>query len=210
VPRYPDQAAAVQQSVRDSGFAAAALTEIDHRAAIGHAGQAGGFGAGGAGVGVGVGQAEAVPPVIVVDTIGELRALYAAADIAFVGGSLYYRGSNKGGHNLMEPAIVGLPVIFGPHNVSFRETVQDLLAADAGIEVRDRNDLQRALEELVGSAERRTGMGRRAREVVLAGQGATVRNLALLLPLIDRAQSCSASPDAAQCRQQSRGQMLNE
>jgi 3-deoxy-D-manno-octulosonic-acid transferase len=51
---------------------------------------------------------------LVVDTVGELGRLYAAADLAFVGGSLFFRGSNKGGHNLMEPAILAVPVVFGP------------------------------------------------------------------------------------------------
>jgi 3-deoxy-D-manno-octulosonic-acid transferase len=133
-------------------------------------------------------------PVIVVDTLGELRSLYAAADIAFVGGSLYYRGSNKGGHNVMEPAILGLPVIVGPHNFSFRETIADLKAADAVIEVRDGNGLERALKELVESPDRRAAMGQRSRAVILSGQGASTKNLALLLPLIDGAPGCSASP----------------
>jgi 3-deoxy-D-manno-octulosonic-acid transferase len=192
VPRYPDQAEAVLASVRGQGFAAVAKTDLDRRAADGAE------------------RDVSEAPVIVVDTLGELRSLYAAADVAFVGGSLYYRGSNKGGHNVMEPAILGLPVIVGPHNFSFRETIADLLAADAGIEVRDRHGLTRALAELVTSPDRRTAMGRRARDVVLSGQGASAKNLALLLPLIDRAPGCSASPEAAQCRHQTRGHMLNE
>jgi 3-deoxy-D-manno-octulosonic-acid transferase len=188
VPRYPDQAPAVLESVRSAGFAATLKSELDREP----------------------GRTAEPGIVIVVDTLGELRSLYAAAEVAFVGGSLYYRGSNKGGHNLMEPAILGLPVIFGPHNFSFRETVTDLLAADAGIEVRDQSSLAQALEDLVASAERRTGMGRRAREVVLAGQGASARNFALLLPLIEEAPGCSATSEAAQCRHQTRGQLLNE
>ena len=70
--------------------------------------------------------------VLIVDTLGELGRLYAASDVAFVGGSLFYRAANKGGHNLMEPAILAVPVLFGPYNFSFKETVEDLLAANAG------------------------------------------------------------------------------
>ena len=188
VPRYPDQAASVLASARAGGFAAIAKTDLDRRTSgdASNAGEA-------TRVGIAATSGDAMP-VIVVDTLGELRSLYAAADIAFVGGSLYYRGSNKGGHNVMEPAILGLPVIVGPHNFSFRETVADLRAAEAGIEVRDREELTRALESLVASPERRAQMGRRARAVVLSGQGASAKNLALLLPLIDRSPVAASAP----------------
>ena len=193
VPRYPDQAGSILASVRGDGFAAVAKTDLDRHAAGGgtHASAALD---GAAAAQQGVATNGGAKPVIVVDTLGELRSLYAAADIAFVGGSLYYRGSNKGGHNVMEPAILGLPVIVGPHNFSFRETVVDLKAADALLEVHDRDGLTRALESLVASAERRASMGQRARAVVLSGQGASAKNLALLLPLIDRAPVAALSP----------------
>ncbi len=181
VPRYPDQAGSILASVRSDGFVAVAKSTLDGDR---HGGTT---------------TAGGAAPVIVVDTLGELRSLYAAADVAFVGGSLYYRGSNKGGHNVMEPAILGLPVIVGPHNFSFRETVADLKAADALVEVRDRDELTRALDTLIASPERRVAMGRRARAVVLSGQGASAKNLALLLPLIDPSPGCSLSPEAAQC-----------
>lgn len=193
VPRYPDQAGSIVDTVRGEGFAAVAKSALDRNVREGAAN---------ASVAAGDDVAatpDARAPVIVVDTLGELRSLYAAADIAFVGGSLYYRGSNKGGHNVMEPAIVGLPVIVGPHNFSFRETVADLKAADALVEVRDRNELTRALDMLVASPERRATMGRHARAVVLSGQGASAKNVALLLPLIDPSPGCSLTPEAAQC-----------
>lgn len=188
VPRYPDQAESILAGMRSDGFAAIAKTELDRRATGGAATREAAAASSGD-----------APPVIVVDTLGELRSLYAAADIAFVGGSLYYRGSNKGGHNVMEPAILGVPVVVGPHNFSFRETVADLKAADALIEVHDREELTRAVDLLVAAPERRAAMGRRARAVVLSGQGASAKNLALLLPLIDPAPGCSLSPEAAQC-----------
>jgi 3-deoxy-D-manno-octulosonic-acid transferase len=187
VPRYPDQAPAVMEHVRRAGFGAMAYS--------------------------GLAEALATAPdpdcVVVVDKLGQLRQMYAAADIAFVGGSLYYRGANKGGHNLMEPAILGLPVLFGPYNFSFRETVADLLAADAGLLVRDREALTRALVELVTSEVRRAELGARARAVVLSRQGASARNLDLLLPMLDE-RSCSAPTEDAQCRHQSSSHLLNE
>jgi 3-deoxy-D-manno-octulosonic-acid transferase len=193
VPRYPDQAAGILASIRADGFAAVAKSDLDRRMPGDAKSANAATREGGA-----TSSADSVP-IIVVDTLGELRSLYAAADIAFVGGSLYYRGSNKGGHNVMEPAILGLPVIVGPHNFSFRETVAELKAAEAAIEVRDRDGLEHALALLVASPERRAAMGRRAREVVLSGQGASAKNLALLLPLIDGPHGCSLSPEAAQC-----------
>ena len=110
--------------------------------------------------------------------------MYAVADLAFVGGSLFFRGANKGGHNLMEPAILGVPVLFGPYNFSFKETVEDLLAADAGKLVRDADELRAVVVSLVADREARRALGSRARHVVEAGRGATARNYALLEQLL--------------------------
>lgn len=118
--------------------------------------------------------------VLVVDTMGELRQFYAMSDIAYVGGSLHYRGSNKGGHNLMEPAVLGIAVLFGPHNYSFRETVRDLLEAGGGALVQDQEELAASLEKLLADPDARVGMGRRARQVVLDNRGAARQNLQLL------------------------------
>ncbi len=162
VPRYPRDAGRVEQAVRSRGQVAVLKTAVDR----------------------GEQTAPGSSGVLIVDTVGELRALYAVADIAFVGGSLFYRGSNKGGHNLMEPAILGLPTLFGPYNFSFAETVHELLRADAGFEVRDGTELEAVLISLVGNRQRRREVGGRAREVVLRGQGATQRNYELLVPLL--------------------------
>ncbi len=122
--------------------------------------------------------------VLVVDTVGELGKLYSVADIAFVGGSLFFRGANKGGHNLMEPAILAVPVLFGPYNFSFKETVEDLLAAEAGRLVRDPAELKEAIVSLVTDGAARRELGARAQRVVHDGQGATARNYALLVELL--------------------------
>jgi 3-deoxy-D-manno-octulosonic-acid transferase len=170
VPRYPADADAVVQHAAERGYRAVRKTAID-RGTEAPPGRAG---------------------VLVVDTVGELGRLYAIADAAFVGGSLFFRGANKGGHNLMEPAIAAVPVLFGPYNFSFKETVEDLLAADAGRLVRDADELAAALAELVGSAELRRELGARAQRVVRAGQGATARNFRLLDRLL-RAGSAVAT-----------------
>jgi 3-deoxy-D-manno-octulosonic-acid transferase len=162
VPRYPSEAAAVEERARERGFAAVRKTAVD---------------GGGA-------RAPGRAGVLVVDTVGELRQLYAIADIAFVGGSLFFRGANKGGHNLIEPASLGVPVLFGPYNFSFKETVDDLLAADAGRLVRDAAELAAALVALAADRDARRELGSRAQRLVEAGRGATARNYALLAPLL--------------------------
>ena len=122
--------------------------------------------------------------ILIVDTVGELSDLYALADIVFIGGSLFYRGGNKGGHNLMEPAILGLPILFGPYNISFKETVDALLDANAGLMVCDAIELSNALGSLLDNSENRRKMGARAYEVIMNHQGATERNYTLLLSLL--------------------------
>ncbi|HEY9182922.1 MAG TPA: glycosyltransferase N-terminal domain-containing protein, partial [Gammaproteobacteria bacterium] len=151
VPRYPADAPTALERARARGYSAALKTAVD----------------------LGSAPAPGVGGVLVVDTVGELGRLYASADLAFVGGSLFFRGANKGGHNLMEPAILGVPVLFGPYNFSFKETVDDLLAADAGRLVRDAGELTTAVVALVTDRDARRDLGERARRVVMAGQGAT-------------------------------------
>jgi 3-deoxy-D-manno-octulosonic-acid transferase len=80
----------------------------------------------------------------------------------------------------MEPAILGVPVLFGPYNFSFKETVDDLLAADAGKLVRDASELKRAVVELAADRDARRALGLRGQRVIEAGRGATERNYALL------------------------------
>jgi 3-deoxy-D-manno-octulosonic-acid transferase len=173
VPRYPADAAAVEEHVRARGHAVVRKTAVDRGAAAAP-------GRGG---------------VLVVDTVGELGRLYAIADVAFVGGSLFFRGANKGGHNLMEPAVVGVPVLFGPYNVSFKETVDALLAADAGRLVQDAGALRDVVVDLVANVDLRRMLGARARAVVLAEQGAAARNYALLEGLVGTPGAHLATPN---------------
>ncbi|HEX5421462.1 MAG TPA: hypothetical protein VFY39_15830, partial [Gammaproteobacteria bacterium] len=171
VPRYPADAARVEEYFAAQGRGTVRKTALD--------------------------RGEAEPPgrgqVLIVDTVGELGALYSAADIAFVGGSLFFRGSNKGGHNLMEPAIRGLAVLFGPYNFSFKETVEDLLQANAAVQVADAQALAAEIAALVADPPRRLLLGERAKQVVLNGRGASERNYALLgswlLPCAERLQA---------------------
>jgi 3-deoxy-D-manno-octulosonic-acid transferase len=121
------------------------------------------------------------PPVILVDTLGELSAVWGLADVAFVGGSLR---PGRGGQNMMEPAAFGAPVLFGPHTSNFRATVESLLARGGARVVRDADDLRDALLADLDDPEAALARGQAARAFVLAQHGASARTLAELDRLV--------------------------
>lgn len=127
---------------------------------------------------------ESAPPddvrVIVLDTIGELVALYAFAEVAFVGGSLV----PVGGHNVLEPARHGVPVIVGPHTRNFRVETDLLLEAGAAIRVGDGPGLAREARALLADPPRARAMGEAGRRALEARRGAVDRTMALLDPLL--------------------------
>jgi 3-deoxy-D-manno-octulosonic-acid transferase len=114
--------------------------------------------------------------IVLVDTLGELSMLYAAADVAFVGGSLV----PIGGHNLLEPAALGIPVLTGPSQSNSREVAQALLQCGAALEVADATQLQNVLLRLLGDAPERQRMGTLAKELIAANRGSVNRLLELL------------------------------
>lgn len=116
--------------------------------------------------------------VLLLDTVGELTNFFAVADIAFVGGSLV----NIGGHNVLEPARYGKPVLFGPHMANFKEIAEQLKREGAAIEVRDADELARVFIDLMQNAERRRDLGKRAAEVA----GAQADALRLNAELVQR------------------------
>jgi 3-deoxy-D-manno-octulosonic-acid transferase len=122
-------------------------------------------------------------PVVLVDTIGELGALWGLADVAFVGGSLDGR---RGGQNMIEPAAFGAAVVFGPHVWNFRDTATRLVEAGAAWQVADGADLEAAVRTLLADAPQRERLGKAARTFVLAQQGATEQTVALLGELMAR------------------------
>jgi 3-deoxy-D-manno-octulosonic-acid transferase len=113
--------------------------------------------------------------ILLLDTIGELSWLFSIATIAFVGGSLL----PYGGHNILEPAYWGKPIIFGPHMDNF-PFARDFLDGSAAIMVRDAKDLAGVVIELLEEPERAEGMGRRARAMIEKHRGATDRALRLI------------------------------
>ena len=150
-PRHPERVAQVETAVAAHGLAAVRRSALPH-------------------------GSNSAKEVILVDTIGELSALYAVGSISFVGGSLIPRG----GHNLLEPALHGRPVLFGPHMENFMEASAYFVERGAAIQVSDAADLTRQLARLLRDPAARERMGQAAMTALAAHQGACVRTAALL------------------------------
>jgi 3-deoxy-D-manno-octulosonic-acid transferase len=123
-------------------------------------------------------------PVILLDTIGVLRACFGMARIAFVGGTLV----PVGGHNPLEPAAEGCAVLFGPHVDHVRETARAMVEAGGARQVADAEDLARALQSLVTDAAGVATMGEHAREFAATRRGAAARQVAILLAALRTAE----------------------
>jgi len=119
------------------------------------------------------------PQVIVVDSIGVLKALYSMADIVFVGGSLV----SCGGHNPLEPAAWGKPVLFGPDMKDFPVISELLLEAQAAHRVKDADELGSVIRSLLTDPQSAQRMGRRALQVINSHRGAVDKTLKFLLLL---------------------------
>lgn len=128
-------------------------------------------------IGAAIPRAESV---MLGDTMGELMMFYAAADVAFVAGSLV----PVGGHNLLEPASLGRAMLTGPHNFNSEAAVRLLLEAGATRIVTNASQLGAAVSELLGDAGMRTLMGAVGRAVLDANRGALDRLLKLVDPLL--------------------------
>jgi 3-deoxy-D-manno-octulosonic-acid transferase len=120
--------------------------------------------------------------VILLDTIGELSQVYARADIAFVGGSL----QPLGGHNILEPAYWGKPVLFGPYMDNF-PMASDFIKEGAGIEVRGSGEMASAVEDILGDDIKADRMGQKARKMVEENMGAVEKALQLVRSILGTA-----------------------
>jgi 3-deoxy-D-manno-octulosonic-acid transferase len=120
--------------------------------------------------------------VVLLDSVGELAALYGIADATFVGGSLV----PDGGHNILEPASVGKAPLFGPSMENFREIAAKFVEAGAGIQIRSPEDLGVAWIELFKDDKRREEMGRAALELVERNRGATRKSVEVISQVLDR------------------------
>jgi 3-deoxy-D-manno-octulosonic-acid transferase len=123
---------------------------------------------------------DAATQVVLVDTVGELAALYGWADVAFVGGSLV----PIGGHNLLEPAALGLPVLTGPYYSNGKDIALLLLRQGGALQVADGQELAAALTRLLADPEERRRIGAIGRQLVESNRGSVARLLALIEPLL--------------------------
>ena len=135
----------------------------------------------------------AADEVFLIDTLGELQMLYAAVDVAFVGGSLV----PIGGHSLLEPAVLGLPLLSGPHTQNSQDAA-DLLAGVGALQiVRSGDDLAHQLETLLGDPARARAAGASGRQAVAANRGAVNRLVAMVEPVLSPPGAPPAASSAA-------------
>ncbi|RQM44640.1 3-deoxy-D-manno-octulosonic acid transferase [Paraburkholderia bannensis] len=125
--------------------------------------------------------------VLLGDSMGEMGAYYAAADVAFIGGSLL----PLGGQNLIEACAVGTPVLIGPHVFNFTQATADAVAAGGALQVQDPADLARVLRELFKDKSRRVTMGAAASAFASRHRGATARTVDVLTTLLPERASAT-------------------
>lgn len=120
-------------------------------------------------------------PLLLIDTIGELGRIYAVGDLVFVGGSL----SNHGGHNVLEPAAHGKPILVGPSMSNFKDSLALLKKSGACRQVKDEQELTAEILEIIGNDELRDKMGKASLQVIRENRGAAVRSIEYLLELLE-------------------------
>ena len=149
VPRHPERFAVVTRLARKSGFQTACRSELRR-------------------------DLESAD-IYIGDTMGDLTLLYAASDIALVGGSMIPHG----GHNVLEPCALGIPVIFGPHMFNFREIGRLTLERGAGVQVTSEQELQDAVNRYLGDPNLRFKTGEAGRSLIKENRGAVQKTLTL-------------------------------
>jgi 3-deoxy-D-manno-octulosonic-acid transferase len=164
-PRHPERFGEVEQLCRNEGWKTSRRTEL----AI---------------------DTEPRADIVVVDTIGELAALYQVGTAVFVGGSLV----PTGGHNVLEPAVFGKPIVFGPHMENFREIAEAFVASGAAVQLDDEGELETALVDLLGDPVRRARLGAAARALVEANRGAKDKTMAVIEALVQPASPSNVVP----------------
>ena len=115
--------------------------------------------------------------VCVIDSIGLLPDFYKGADLAFVGGSLVPRG----GHNLIEPAVLGTPIIVGKHTFNFEEITANFINQDACLLVNNENELYEAMQSILEDENLRARLLKNAENVVSLNQGSTETQVSYIL-----------------------------
>jgi 3-deoxy-D-manno-octulosonic-acid transferase len=125
-------------------------------------------------------DAEPRADAVILDTIGELAHLYEIATVVFIGGSLV----PAGGHNILEPAVFGKPIVFGPHMENFAEIAETFLRNGAAVQVRTDRELEETMVSLTSDPVQRARLGAAARALVDANRGARDRTLAAITAVL--------------------------
>jgi 3-deoxy-D-manno-octulosonic-acid transferase len=154
-PRHPERFAEVERLARDAGFSTVRRSDLPI-------------------------DAEPRADVVILDTLGELAQLYQVATAVFVGGSLV----DNGGHNILEPAIFGKPIVFGPHMQNFKEIAAAFLQNGAAVQVQSDRELEEVMLSLVTDPVRRARHGAAARALVEANRGAKDKTLTVIADLL--------------------------
>ncbi len=158
-PRHPERFSEVASLLSDSGFVSARRSDKGS-------------------------TQDAISDVVLLDTIGELGAVYSLADLVFVGGSI----APHGGHNVLEPAALGICTITGPYTHNFAWITKAMLAKDALIQLPEKSDsateLVSVMNQLLSDQTRRQELGARAKSVCENNQGATAKTIEMISPLI--------------------------
>lgn len=167
-PRHPERFAEAEQLARAEGWKVARRSDLPI-------------------------DAEPRVDVVIVDTIGELATIYQIATVVFVGGSL----AATGGHNVLEPAVFGKPIVFGPHMQNFLEIAEAFVSNGAGVQLSGDEELEEAFLSLMSDPVRRARLGAAARALVEANRGANEKSvtvLSTLLPQEPRAYPANVRP----------------
>ena len=172
-PRHPERFGRVEEMVRAAGVGVWRASEL--RGRVADAGRTSG--------GRDETEVVGVGEVVVLDTIGDLAAVYSMATVAFVGGSLVAAG----GHNPLEPARFGVPVVIGSNFNNFREVVERMQAMH-GIRVVTSDQMAVVLRELLRDPVEARALGERGRSVFTEGAGATDRTVEELLRVLESAE----------------------
>jgi 3-deoxy-D-manno-octulosonic-acid transferase len=153
-PRQPERFGEVERLARDAGFVTIRRSELPI-------------------------DAEPRADVVVLDSIGELAQIYQLATAVFVGGSLV----DHGGHNILEPAIFGKPIVFGPYMQNFKEIAETFLTNAAAVQVRSDREFETEILGLLLDPVRRARLGAAARALVEANRGAKEKTLSVIADL---------------------------
>jgi 3-deoxy-D-manno-octulosonic-acid transferase len=127
---------------------------------------------------------------VVLDTIGELAQIYQLATVTFVGGSLV----PTGGHNILEPAVFGRPIVFGPYMSNFAEIAREFLEHHAAVQVPGDAALEETLVDLLHDPVRRASLGAAARALVDANRGSRDRTLEALARVLSPPRTATVHP----------------